>query len=444
MAVRERVALFGVLCILVASPAWATNGHVVHGVGAKNEALGGAGTATEDDLLGSLAWNPAGAHWLDDGVTIDLSITYFRAIRYVESSMAQDTFGPGMPPVGLTGRDRSECPIVFLGAIGIAAKLSEYSPFGIHFGVLGKGGFGIEYDDSQFNPVLTPPAPAGLGFGRIKSDFKLLQLPVGFTWGDGETISIGFSFLPAIETLRVTPAPFGAPDDANGDGFMTYPAARDAAVAFGVGLQVGARFVPLKEPKLALGLSYASPILFEKLKWTVHDEMLARRKIEFQMDFPAIVSFGASLEPLDGMMLALDIRYINYASTDGFSRSGFNPDGSMRGFGWRDIWVFGIGVQQEIGDMVVVRAGYNYCQNPIPDRRSFYNVPAPAVVQHHATVGVTVKVSDFAKVHLTYYHAFENSVSGPYIMPGMGPVPGTNVRNSLAEDAVSLGVTFNF
>src|SRR5215470_18096480 len=44
---------------LAAAPAAAGNGHFLHGVGAVNSAMGGAGVALPNDTLGALNLNPA-------------------------------------------------------------------------------------------------------------------------------------------------------------------------------------------------------------------------------------------------------------------------------------------------------------------------------------------------------------------------------------------------
>lgn len=44
------------------------------------------------------------------------------------------------------------------------------------FGVYGVAGFGLNYPGSPTNPVLTPPAPTGLGFGPIFSQYQVVQI----------------------------------------------------------------------------------------------------------------------------------------------------------------------------------------------------------------------------------------------------------------------------
>ena len=193
--------------------------------------------------------------------------------------------------------------------------------------------------------------------------------------------------------------------------------------------------------RLGLGLSIISPTWFESHKWNSVDNLGVDRKLSFDLDFPMIVSGGISWQATAHTLLAADVRWIDYGGTNGFrGDSGFNPDGSVTSFGWKSIFSIHLGVQHRLNQCWTVRAGYSWNENPIPDRLSFFNVPAPGIVQHHLNVGLSYRVSRATTLHLTYYHAFENSIEGALQGPG-GAVPGTSVKSSLSEDAVSLGLT---
>ena len=71
----------------VALPAWAGNGNQLHGIGAVNSSMGGAGVALPNDALGALNLNPAllteldghkmefSAELADDDITVRSSVT---------------------------------------------------------------------------------------------------------------------------------------------------------------------------------------------------------------------------------------------------------------------------------------------------------------------------------------------------------------------------------
>ena len=59
---------------------------------------------------------------------------------------------------------------------------------------------------------------------------------------------------------------------------------------------------------------------------------------------PAVYYAGASVMPTSSLTLSGDVRYITYESTEGFKRGSFAADGSVPGFGWKNI-----GVRSRIG-----------------------------------------------------------------------------------------------
>jgi len=94
------------------------------------------------------------------------------------------------------------------------------------------------------------------------------------------------------------------------------------------------------------------------------------------------------------------------------------------GFGWSDISVFKLGAEYRINSAWLVRAGYNYSQNPIGSQDVTFNILAPGVVQNHLTLGFTWTLPGGSELTGMYFHAFSNSVSGPANNPYF-PVGGT-------------------
>ena len=98
-------------------------------------------------------------------------------------------------------------------------------------------------------------------------------------------------------------------------------------------------------------------------------------------------------------------------------------------------FVLATGAQFQASEKVALRAGDNYSQNPIPDENSFFNVAAPAIIQHHLTLGLGYELVDGLEISGAYYRAFEGEVSGPMWHPVMGEVPGSNVTSNMSEDS---------
>jgi long-chain fatty acid transport protein len=158
---------------------------------------------------------------------------------------------------------------------------------------------------------------------------------------------------------------------------------------------------------------------------------------------PAMVAGGLALRALPNLLLSGEARYIFYESAAGFEipagKGIANADGSVNGFGWKNITSLHAGVEYRATDRLALRGGYNWSENPVPDSLAMFNVPAPAIVQSHATFGLGVKATRHFEIDAAYYHAFAHSGTGPLLGPS-GPV-GT-VTNTLSEN--SLLISFSF
>jgi long-chain fatty acid transport protein len=439
MKINQRTAtLFNYLAIAVLLLFWtsavrATDGHFLHGAGPVNEAMGGADTAICLDATGSIAWNSAcTTRFL--GKRFEFHATLFSPWRSLSSMVNANAFGPGMPPVTLSGTTESGSNLSVMPGFAFV-----YHPSGssnaYHVGMLAVSGFGVDYpQNTNFsNPILTPQAPNGFGFGRIRSNYMLVTVPIGIAKQITERFSVGFSAVPSLSMLQVIPAPFSPPVIA-GSTMPYYLSAGNNAPAMGAGFSGGVHYA---FSKISIGASYRSPVWFREFKWNRKDLAGGSHAMSFQMNLPQVLSIGAAVSPAKNTHIGVDARWFDYEKTAGFAKSGYNADGSVAGFGWKNIWAIGGGVQQIVSKSTKVMAGYNYSQNPVPAKYTFFNTPAPAIVQHHVSGGL---IQSFGKADLavTYYHAFQNSITGPWIS-GQGPIPGTSVTSKMSENSVTIG-----
>ena len=432
--VRALVPFVMLLCI--AAPARATDGHFLHGVGAVNSAMGGSGVAAIGDILGSFYLNPAGLH--SGKVTRSaLGFEMFRADRSVSSTM------PGFG----SGTTQSKRDFVPVPAFAWTTAINEKVTVGI--GGLGIGGFGVDYPQDNTNPVL---GPRPMGFGQVFSNFSLMKVSPAIAFEATPKLQLGFALNVDWAALAVDPFPAASPAaDPGPDGTpMTmddrafYSRATAADGAWGFGFQAG--LIYKATPQLNLGLSYASTQKFQDFEWNVAYENPflpnygQARTISFGMDVPAVMIAGFAYD--NGKLLWTgDVRYITYSKTEGFEKSGFDATGAVQGFGWEDIKVYATGLQYMLENEVAFRVGYNYSENPVPDAMSLFNLPAPAIVQSHATFGFGFEATSGLHVDLAYYHVFDNEITGP-MWNAMGPIAGSSVTSKMKEDSILM--TFSF
>ncbi len=427
------------LLVWTAGQARATDGHFLHGVGAINAAMGGAGVAAPTSLLGIYYLNPAGLMAFE-GTRIEFGFEMFKPDRSVTSS------------AGLEGVTASKSEFVPIPAMAFSTAVGER--FVIGLGGLGIGGFGVDYPSDPNNPILSARPN---GFGSVFSNYSLLRFTpaVAFAATDDLWFGAGFDINWASLTVdplpvaapAVDPGPDGQPFTADDRAFYSRATATDGA--FGLGFQLGIMY-RLSE-QISLGAAFTSPQWFQDFEYNSVwenpnlENFGAPRTIQFGLDIPAVVSGGVAVTPMPNLLFAGDFRYIFYDSSDGFKcedhERPFAEDGSVSGFGWENIWVAALGVQYLPVNGLRLRAGYNHSQNPIPDDMSFFNIPAPGIVEDHLTLGLGFDLTRQVGVDLAYYHAFANQGSGSFWSP-LGPVDGTSVTNEMKED--SFLVQFSF
>jgi len=435
MKFRSLIPLAIACVAAVPAAARATDGHFLHGVGAVNSALGGAAVASNASLLGSFFSNPAGLASFD-GTNLEMGFEMMKPERTVTSS-----YGP------MTGSTTSASEFTPIPAFGFSTKLNN----GVVVGLagLGIGGFGVNYPADPANPMMMPRP---YGFGQVYSNFGLMKIVPAVAWNASPKLRLGVALNVDWATLAVNPMPTAAPAvDAGPDGkFMTqddrayYSSAAAADGAFGFGFQAGLQYQV--NDKLAFGLAYTSAQMFEDFEYTgVYENpnlntFNTPRTFSFRMDAPAIYAAGLAYNVTPKLHTAADVKFYTYSSTKGFDESGYNADGSVKGFGWDDIMVVALGAQYAATDKFTLRGGYNYSGNPIPDEMSMFNLPAPAVVQHNISAGIGYKVRPGVEINVAGYVALENEVTGPMMRPMA--VPNTSVTNAMSEKSILLGFTF--
>lgn len=418
-----RYAVPAALFMFIATPVQATDGHFLHGVGAVNSAMGGAGVAAPGDLLGSFYLNPAGLV-CEHGTRISLGFELMKPQRTVSSE-----FG------GFSGSTTSKSDFTPIPAFGWATRVNDKLSFGV--GMLGIGGFGVDYPADQTNPVL---GPRPQGYGQVASNFQFMKIAPAAAYRITDDLYLGVAMNFDWASLSVDPMPIAPPAFDVGNGTAYYSRATATDGAFGVGFQTG--LIYRAGDMVRFGAAYTSPQWFQDFEYNAMYEnpglgnFQTAREITFAMDVPATYSGGMALT-WDRLLWTGDARYITYSKTNGFSESGMDQFGAVQGFGWDDIWVLASGLQFRPVDRMALRGGYNFTQNPIPGAQSPYNVPAPAVVQHHLTLGVGFTFGELS-VDAGYYHAFNNEISG--VMPT--PMGDMTVTNEMYEDAFLVSFSF--
>jgi long-chain fatty acid transport protein len=439
--VSKKLALSFFALALGAVPAQAQIGVLFTGAGAVNRSMGGAAVAAPLDASGALYWNPATTSALPSS-SIDFGAELLYPQTRLGSSVPANGFGPGIPPIGLSGSTRGDDGVFAIPSMALVYK-PEDSIWTYGFGVFVVGGFGTNYPSSgtnpfaaPVNPILTPQPPFGMGLGSVYADLQILELTPTVSVQLTDRLSIGGGPTLAMANLRADPL-FLATPDANGN----YPPGTHSRTSWGGGFQLGA-FYKL-DNGWNLGASFKSPQWMDAFHFQTVDQFGQPRDVGFRFNVPMITSVGVGYTGFDRWVLAADFRYVDYRHTEGFEQSGFAPNGMVQGLGWRSVFATSLGAQYQMTDTLSVRGGYSYNQDPISDSQSSFNVASPTIIEHAVYLGVSYQVSSALSLSLAYLHGFQNSVEGPLVTP-LGTVPGSSVRSTVSADALVLGVSVKF
>ncbi len=440
---------FVLVALITVGLAQAQTGHVLNGVGPIDQGMSGAGMAAPQDALTALHWNPASIKAVP-GKTFDIGLQLMMPTSTLSSTVQAGAFGPGFgPPVTMTGSTDSEAgpfPIPSLGFV----YAPEDSKLAYGFSVYGVGGFGVDYEMSSTNPILTPQMPqGGMGFGAMESTFMLLQISPTVAYQLSDQISFGFAPTLNFASLELSVFPatppqfidaFGTPNVPQDD-LPLYPDA-PATWAMGYGFQAGLHAVVNED--LSVGFSYKSPQMFDDFEY--EPTTAGAADYTFLMDFPMIVSGGVAYTGVEDLLLALDVRYIDYANTAGFDDEGFDNQFAVAGFGWDSITEVAIGAQYMVAEGLPLRVGYAFNNSPIGDDVAFFNAPAPALVEQHISAGFSYLVNDKFNVSFAGQYAPNVENTGIWKNPMFpnGENPATSITNELSTLTLIGGVSVSF
>jgi len=451
-----KVKIFTIALVMLSSFAFAQSGHLMQGIGAVNMSMGGASTAQPLDISGALQWNPASISGFS-GTKIGLDVgMMFSSPTLSSSRLANPMAAPSdMNPMlsGSTDSDKGVSPLPSLAIVW--GKEDSKHTFGVS--VFGVSGFGVDfaengnfpgYSDGTPNPSFDPTKPtnpinypqsAG-GFGHINSNYMLLQ--VGFTWAYQitEKLSIGVEPTFNYHSLEIAPNPLVQPGAA---GYIS----SESTSAMGYGAQVGIFYDT--QTGFKIGASYKTQQFMAAYAFE-GDDTNGNIGKDFTMNFPAIASIGVGYSN-DMFDLALDYRRVMYSSTDGFEDTGWNANGTVKGFGWQDMNVVSAGIQLNLVEKMPIRLGYTYSSNPIDGELIMYSVSAPAIIKHAFQFGLGYDISEKLTLNGLFHYGTsgEDATKGQMLNPMMsspnnpyGKVPNTEVSAEMTTMLISLGVVY--
>jgi len=417
----SKIIVVLVLVAVWATPAMATNGDNLIGVGPISRAMGGVGIAAPQDAISAVFSNPAAMCF---GPYCPTSQVDFAGTMFMPDVKAKVSGAA----VGGTNKASSDDEVYAIPAFGVTVPIGDgLNPPNWRFGLAAYGvtGLGVDYRETDIDR--NPPGFGG-NYPMVAGEFTALQ---------------SMRFAPSVAYQPNAKMSFGLA------GVVEYSNLDLGAGAdwdYGFGLQGGTIYKATSN--LSLGLNIITP-----------------RKLEFKK--VADFDFNGSLDDLDlqapleigggvayafsNFLIETDVKWINWSDADGYDD-----------FDWNDQWVFAIGGQYQPIPKLVLRAGYNYGKTPVDDNDGFNGqanksvqgktmptyyyetfrlIGFPALAEHHLTLGVGYEFTPTFSMNLGYMHAFENSLSETGTDVTGTPV---EIESELTENAIDFGLTWRF
>ncbi|MDT8384262.1 MAG: outer membrane protein transport protein [Gammaproteobacteria bacterium] len=376
------VAVTAAMCAPMA--AMATNGYFGHGIGMKSMGMAGAGIAMAQDSLAS-ATNPASAALV--GNRIDFGLNLFMPDR--ESTVS----GAGAP--GANGTyDGNETAMFPIPEFGYNRDLGNDMAFALT--VVGRGGMNTDYDN-EFSIF------SGGSGEKPGIDLAQLYISPTFAMKLNQDHSVGVTLNAIYQRFKAEGLEgFGIPSSTG----------YDTSTGFSLGLGWTGKLTPM----LTAGVSYTT-----KADMSEFDDYAGLFAEQGDFDIPATLGLGIAAEVNPDVTVAFDVTKIYYSGVASINNPLVVPPAlgtdNGAGFGWEDMTVYKLGVSWKYQSDLVLRAGWNHGEQPIPSSETLFNILAPGVVEDHLTFGATWTLANKSELTLMYMHALENEVKGSGSIP---------------------------
>ena len=415
--------------------AFATNGDLMIGQGAKARSMGGTGIAKSFGAESALV-NPANIGSVKD-MEATLAVTYFapdvqlgsnaraNINNALDANGAFDATGAYTPNAGAPVAGGSSAVVMGDSGSGssvipelyFAAKLTDKLAMGL--AIAGTAGMGTDYTNSTDNGT----------FGMMTA-LSLLKVAVPVSYNINGGLTLGAAAIMQYGSLEM-----------QHDTFST-PRANGAATDTGFGYELGLNYT---NSGLTLGAVYKSKISMS------YENVISASLKDFQVDPASRALAGqtdgiASGDRLDqpeergvgiayeisGNTLTADYKTIFWGDAAGYSD-----------FGWENQDVYALGYEYAAKSWAF-RAGYNYAKSPIVEQNGAKGMTATGPQGYVGAVKNFFNMAGFPGIVETHY-----TIGGAYDMTESLTLDGAfiyapEVTESYDTSGLTEGATYNF
>jgi long-chain fatty acid transport protein len=419
---NKTLLVTSIVLALGSQAAFATNGMAPIGLGVVQKGMGGAATATSENVMNA-GTNPASLSNVSAGWEVGAEV--FMPDRDAVITRT----APGGWSDGSFNGNGKESFLIPEG--GYKKQLNDKHSVGVV--VYGNGGMNTSYDK---------PIPL---FGDRKAGINLEQLIVAPTWSTkiNENNSIGVSL--NLSYQRFSASGLSNFDNAGQTTSVGNVTDRGMDSSTGIGATVG--WQGKLSPNVTAGVAYRSRTNMGKF-----DKYKGLFAEQGDLDSPAATTAGIAWQATPKTLIAADVQQIEYSKVKAMANDNplvaNQPSANLgaangAGFGWKDQTIFKVGVKHQVKSNFAVLAGYNHGKNPLKSNQTLFNVLAPATVEDHVSLGGEWKLNNKANLAAVYTHAFDKGVngSGNSVPLGFG---GGEANLNMKQDSVGVAYSVDF
>ena len=416
---------------LGATSAFATNGDVMIGQGAKSRSMGGVGIAKAFGAESALV-NPANISSTKD-MEATLAATVFMP------SVSFGSNGTGNPTPGY---DDSAANLSVIPEIYYSARLTDRLVLGL--AIAGTAGMGVDYDSAPFTAVTGGAADNGTF--RFKTALSLLKVAVpvsytvgGFTLGAAGVMQYGsLKMSHMFNTTGQQQGPYAFLD-------------KGESTDIGYGVEVGATYTT---GGLTLGAVYKSKI------GMTYNNTISQSVAVFGGAATGINS-GDNLDQPEERGVGISYAMGSNTLSADYKNIAWGDAAGYKDFGWKNQDVYAVGYEYA-ADSWALRLGYNYAKSPITEQngamgnanpggtnpnysgaiKNFFNLGGfPGVVETHYTLGGAYNISKDFSLDGAFIYVPEVTQSYD-VSAAFGPNTKANVKHS--QMGVTIAGTYKF
>jgi len=398
---ERTIAAVGIAAALASwpVPTLATNGLNVIGFGGESVAMGGADLAVARDTT-ALNTNPAGLAQIGQR-----RVDFYGSAAYTIDVHHRDAQGH---------TEEVDKKLFFGGDAGCAVPVAG-GRVALGIGIFGQGGAGIVYDDFA--------APSGMR-GELSNEYGVARITPGAALRVNDALFLGASAVITYAQNKQRFFPDTSLFDPADPAHAFFGTQLDDMEAVDAGFKVGAML--RLGTRVTVGVAYTSQVDLELDGGELVSNQTAAGfgKVTYRdvtlsgASQPQELGVGVALQASETLLVSAELTWLDWSRAAKRSRlRARDPDGPAATpiiaqdtpLDWRDQYVVAFGLAYDLGEHTILRAGYNYGRNPIPDET--LSPLLPNIAEHHLTVGAGHQLTDHWRIDAALEYQLPHEVT---------------------------------